>query len=177
MKLIVTATLTLLATQFAFSQGGFNGPGRYQITNLKSNRALAVDRDGRTIIQMSPRGDDADWVMEPAPNGGWFIRSAVNGSGLTITSNDKSTPVEARRFEPGNPAQQWRIEPGKDGNPMITCVANGKVLDIPDGSNREGVRPQIYDRNGDSNQRFTFRRIKEAGDRERQRRDRWGRDH
>jgi hypothetical protein len=176
MKIFAAVTLALFAAQLAFPQGGFNGPGRYQIVNLKSNRAIAIDRDGRTVIQISPRGDDADWVAEPGPNGSWIFRSAVNGRALQITSNEKSTPLEVGRSD-GNPAQQWRIEPGKDGNPMLTSVANGKVIDIPDGSNREGLRPQIYDRNGDSNQRFTFRRINEARDKERQRRDRWGRDH
>jgi hypothetical protein len=176
MKHLVTGTLTLLAAQLAFSQGGFNGPGRYQITNLKSNRSMTLDRGDRTtIVQSSPRGDESDWILEPGPNGAWFLRSAVNGRALQITSNSKSTPVVCGRFD-GNPSQRWRIEPGKDGNPLITSVANGKVLDIPDGSNREGVRIQIYDRDGDSNQRFLFRRVNEARDRERERRDRWDHD-
>jgi hypothetical protein len=177
MKRIVAGIIALAATQVAFAQGGFNGPGRYQIINLKSNRAISVDRDGRTVVQLSPRGDNSEWIVEPGPAGSWFFRIAMNGRALQITSNDKSTTLAVGRFEPENPGQQWRIEPGKDGNPMLTTVANGKVIDIPDGSSREGVRPQIYDRNGDSNQRFMFRRVNEDRGRERDRRSRWDRDH
>jgi hypothetical protein len=35
----------------------------------------------------------------------------------------------------------------------------GRTLDVPDGSSRDGVRIQLYDLNGDSNQRFIFRRV------------------
>ncbi|MBZ5608981.1 MAG: DUF3011 domain-containing protein [Acidobacteriia bacterium] len=35
----------------------------------------------------------------------------------------------------------------------------GRTLDVPDGTNRDGARIQVYDLNGDSNQRFLFRRV------------------
>ena len=39
------------------AQGGFNGPGRYEITNLKSGKVLDVDRNDQTsVIQFSSRG-------------------------------------------------------------------------------------------------------------------------
>lgn len=178
MNRIVIGTLALFAAPLAFPQGGFNGPGRYEITNLNSMRLMALDRNDRTtVVQLAPRGDDSEsWVIEPGPAGSYFIRSALNGRALQITSNSKSTPVVCARFD-GSPGQQWRFEPGKDGNPLITSVANRKVLDIPDGSSREGVHIQIYDRNGDANQRFLFRRVREDRDRERTRRDRWDHDH
>jgi hypothetical protein len=43
---------------------------------------------------------------------------------------------------------------------------NGKALDIPDGANRDGVRIQIYDANGEENQSFVLRRVSGGG--------RWG---
>jgi len=177
MRPLVIGITVFLAASLAFSQGGFNGPGVYEITNLKSTRLMALDRNDRTtVVQLAPRRDDSEsWVLEPGPEGAFFMRSAMNGRALQITSNSKSTPVICARFD-GSPVQQWRLEPGKDGNPLIVSVASGKVLDIPDGSNREGVRIQIYDRDGDSNQRFMFRRVREDRDRERERRDRWDHD-
>jgi Peptidase family M48 len=40
----------------------------------------------------------------------------------------------------------------------------GKTLDIAGGATRDGAAVQIYDINGDSNQRFTFRRTSGSGD-------------
>jgi hypothetical protein len=99
MKIFAAATLALFAAQLAFAQGGFNRPGRYQIVNLTSNRAIAIDRDGRTVIQISPRGDDADWVAEPGPNGSWIFRSAVNGRALQITSRSAPFPSPVSSLE------------------------------------------------------------------------------
>jgi hypothetical protein len=50
------------------------------------------------------------------------------------------------------------LEPGKDGNALIVSRF-GKTLDIPDGTDRDGARVQVYEVNGDSNQRFILRRV------------------
>ena len=47
---------------------------------------------------------------------------------------------------------------GKDGNALIVSRL-GRTLDIPDGTSRDGARVQVYDLNGDSNQRFMLRRL------------------
>jgi ricin-type beta-trefoil lectin protein len=177
MKTFVTGiVLVCAAAPLAFSQGGFNGPGVYEITNLQSKRLLAIDMNDHTsVVQLAPRNDDSEsWVIEPGPAGAFFIRSAINGRALQVTSDAKSTPVVCARFD-RSPRQQWRLAPGKDGNPLITSVVNGKTLDIPDGTDRQ-VLIQIYDSNGDANQRFTFRRVKEDRNRDRARRDRWDHD-
>ncbi len=70
-------------------------------------------------------------------------------------------------------AQRWHIEIGKDNNPLIVSADGGRVLDIPNGSNQEGLHIQIYDRDGDSNQRFVFHRIDERPELDRQRRAHW----
>jgi hypothetical protein len=49
------------------------------------------------------------------------------------------------------------------------------VLDIPNGSNQEGLHIQIYDRDGDSNQRFVFHRVNERPEMDRERRGHWDR--
>ena len=56
----------------------------------------------------------------------------------------------------GAPSQQWRLDQAKDGNALIVN-RYGKALDLPKGTSRDGVRIQIYEVNGDSNQRFMLR--------------------
>jgi hypothetical protein len=149
----------LLAAAIASAQNGFSGPGLYEIMNLKSARMMALDtKDQTSVIQIVSRSQEQQlWIVEQAPGGVFWIRSAVNGRALQITTSARSVPVVVARMD-GSQTQQWRIEPGKDGNPLIVSVAGGRVLDIPNGSNREGLRIQIYDRDGDSNQRFIFHR-------------------
>src|SRR5262249_42784840 len=148
----------LLAAAILLAQGGFNGPGRYEISNLKSGKVLDLDRnDKTTVIQFSARGtDNQRWDIEPAEGGYWYIRNAMNGKALQPVRNGNSAELVGARFE-RSADQQWRIEPGKDGNALIVS-RNGRTIDIPDGSSRDGVRAQIYDLNGDSNQRFILRR-------------------
>lgn len=143
----------------AFGQGGFNGPGSYEITNIKSGKVLDLDRnDQTTVIQNSSRGtDNQTWYIQQAGSGAWYIRNGMNGNALTATQNRNSAPLQGLPYN-GDPSQQWGIEAGKDGNAMIVSRGN-KALDIPDGSDRDGVRVQIYDSNGDSNQRFALRQV------------------
>jgi hypothetical protein len=149
---VLTASLT-------FGQGGFNGPGIYEITNLKSGLVLDVDqRDRVTLVQSAPRGTPSQqWAISPAAPSYFFIRNAATGRALEFTQDRNSTPLVAQTTE-GNPNQSWQIQPGKDGNAML-ITRFGKAIDVPDGTNRDGLRLQIYDRNGDSNQRFTLRRV------------------
>jgi hypothetical protein len=165
MKCVVTG---FLAVSLAFAQSQFNGAGRYEITNLKSGKVLDLDRnDQTTVIQFSARGtDNQRWDIEPAEQGFWFIRNAMNGKALQPVRNGNSAELICARFDRG-PDQQWRIQPGKDGNALIVS-RNGRTIDIPDGSNRDGLHLQIYDLNGDSNQRFLLRR---TGGFDRDRRD------
>jgi len=142
------------------AQGGFDGPGRYEIVNLKSGKALDMDRnDQTTVIQFSSRGTDNQvWEIQPSGDSGfYYLRNAMNGSALEVDGTRNSTPVRAGRFD-GGANQQWRFDPGKDGNALIISRL-GKTLDIPGGTSEDGARVQIYDIDGDSNQRFIFRRV------------------
>ena len=139
----------------ARAQGGFAGPGWYQITNVKTGGALTLAPDGRGVIQTPPRGGESQvWAFEPAQAGYFFIRNGASGFALEPTAGQNSSVVLAAAFH-GGPSQQWRLEPGKDGNALIVN-SYGRTLDIPDGDQRRGVPLQIYDRNGDSNQRFVI---------------------
>jgi hypothetical protein len=162
--MIVTQRWVILAgcaftATLALGQGGFNGPGIYEITNLKSGLVLDIDqRDRVTLVQSPPRGTPGQqWDISPAAPGYYLIRNVATRRALEFTQDRNSAAVVAQTTE-GNPNQSWQIQAGKDGNAMLISRF-GKALDVPDGSNRDGVRLQIYDRNGDSNQRFTLRRV------------------
>lgn len=141
------------------AQGGFNGPGRYEISNIRSGKVLDLDRnDQTTVIQFSARGtDNQTWFIRPAGNGFFFLRNGMNGYALDAGWARNSTPVRGMPFNGGD-SQQWRFEVGKDGNALVVSRL-GRTLDIPNGAHDDGVRVQVYDPNGDSNQRFFFRRI------------------
>jgi hypothetical protein len=143
------------------AQAGFNGPGRYEITNVRSGKVIDLDRATQTnVIQFSARGtDNQQWDIMPAEGGFWFIRNAMNGAALEEIDNRNSTPVRGMPFN-GGPSQQWRISPAADGAALITNRL-GKTLDIPNGETRDSVRINTYEVNGNPNQRFMFRRLGE----------------
>ena len=138
---------------------GFGGPDTYEITNLKSEKVLDLDRNDQTsVMQFSASGtDNQAWSIRPAEGGYYVLRNIMNGYALEAPGNENSTPVVARPFN-GGPNQQWRFERGKDGNALITSLL-GKILDVPGGTGRDGARLQIYESNGDFNQRFTLRPV------------------
>lgn len=141
------------------AQGRFEGPGLYEITNLKSGKVIDLDRnDQTTVIQFSSRGtDNQTWDIRPAGQGYYYVRNLMNGYALDSGHGGNSTPVHGVPFN-GSDSQQWRLEMGKDGNALIMSRL-GKTLDIPGGTSRDGAPVHIYDLNGDSNQRFMFRRV------------------
>ena len=145
------------------AQGGFQGPGRYEITNLDSGKVIDLDRnDQTTVIQYSARGTDNQvWEARPAPGGFYYLINAMNGRALDAGPARNSTPLRGMPFN-GSPSQQWRFEPGKDGRALIVSRL-GKAIDVPDGSDRDGVRLQVYEPNGDANQRFELRRVGGTG--------------
>lgn len=141
----------------AWAQGGFNGPGRYQITNLKSGKVLDLDRNNQTsVIQFSSRGTDNQvWDIRAAGGGYYSLRNGMNGNALEAVGTNNSTPVRATRYD-GRAGQQWRFNAGNNGSALIVSRL-GKTLDIPGGATRDGAAVQIYESNGDSNQQFQFR--------------------
>src|ERR1039457_1523300 len=177
----LTAAFALAAAALiplpVWAQGGFNGPGRYEISNVRSGKVIDLDRNNQTsVIQFSARNtDNQQWDIVPAEPRFWYFRNAMNGAALEQVGPGNSTPVRGMPFT-GSPSQQWRIAPASDGNALITNRL-GKTLDIPNASTRDGARVQTYDVNGEANQRFVFRRLADLarhdGDRDA---DDWDRD-
>lgn len=148
-----------LSAGLAMAQGGFSGPGRYQITNIKSGKVLDLDRNNQTtVIQFSSRGTDNQvWEVRPARDGFFFIVNTMNGRALDAGAGRRSEPLQGMPFN-GRDSQQWRFDQGKDGNALIISRI-GVTIDVPDGSDRDGVHLQLYPPNGDSNQRFVLTRV------------------
>jgi len=143
----------------AQAQGGFNGPGRYEISNVRSGKVIDLDRNDQTsVIQFAARNtDNQQWDVAPAEPGFWYLRNAMNGAALQQMGPGNSIPVRGMPFT-GSPKQQWRIAQANDGNALIANRL-GKTLDIPNSSIRDGARVETYDINGEANQRFVFRRL------------------
>src|SRR6185503_1404586 len=141
------------------AQGGFNGPGRYEITNLKSGKVLDLDRNDQTsVIQFSSQGTNNQiWDIRAVGSGFYSLRNVMNGNALEATGTGNSAPVRATRLD-GRTSQQWRIDAGRDGNALLVS-RQGKTMDIPNGATGDGAQVQIYSINGESNQQFQFRPV------------------
>ncbi len=150
-------TILLLTTALAaFGQGGFRGPGRYEIYSPLSRKVLDMDRnDRRTILQFEGRRTDNQlWDISDAGGGYFYIRNGMNGNALAVQDDRNSSPLVAEPFN-NSPRQQWRFESGEDTT-AILVNRNGKAIDIPYGSKNNGVKINSYNRNGEENQRWQF---------------------
>jgi hypothetical protein len=138
------------------AQGGFRGPGQYEIFSPLSRKVLDMDRnDRRTILQFeSRRTDNQTWDITDAGGGYYFIRNVMNGHALAVQDDRNSTPLVAEPFN-SSPRQQWRFESGQDTT-AIVINRNGKAIDIPFGSRDNSTRVNSYSRNGEENQRWQF---------------------
>jgi hypothetical protein len=175
-RLFALAAITLAPLVLAQP---FNGPGRYQIRNVETQKPL--DINGDRLIQNSPNGSRSQvWEFQQAGPEVFYIRNQANGCSLEMTQDRNSAPVICPPWRDGNPSQHWRIEPSRNGSFLIISRFR-KPLDLPGGSGRDGVPLQIYDRNAEGNQRFFIERVggggggDRGGDRDRDRdRDRRG---
>jgi hypothetical protein len=163
------------------SQSGALRSGRYEIQLVATSRLLSVGGDGRTVVQSSRGGRFSQWDIEDAGNGYYYIRAADTGDVLAAQgrgeSGDSVVLVRQRR---GDETQLWLVKPGPDNGYYFT-TARGKSLDSPSSARQDGGRIQIYNSNGEANQRFRLRLISESNyggnDRSRDRdRDRYDRD-
>lgn len=139
-----------------WAQGGYAGPGRYTISTVRSN--FALEPAGNYVVQSNRNGSRGQtWIVTPSGRGGLAtIQNEMRGCALTLGGPGNSTPVRCAPLRQA-PDQLWSLQPARDGS-LVIVARNGKVLDIPNGSNTPGTRVQTYFRNGDSNQRFFFQR-------------------
>jgi len=153
----MTRTILFLLFSIAMvAQGGFRGPGRYEIYSPLSRKVLDMDRnDRRTVLQFeNRRTDNQVWDVSDAGGGYYYIRNGMNGFALAVQDDKNSSPLVAEQFN-NSPAQQWRFESGNDSS-AILVNRNGKAIDIPYGSKNDGIKLNSYGRNGEENQRWQF---------------------
>jgi hypothetical protein len=102
------------------------------------------------------------WAREDA-DGGWSrLRNVASGLYLDVCwgGSEPGTPVQAYTAN-GSKAQEWMLEPCGEGfNPqapmlLIPRCAPHLVLDVVDGSENQGARLQLWERNGTNAQRFS----------------------
>lgn len=152
--------------------------GRYEMELVATRRLLSVARDGRTVVQASGSGRYSQWDVQDAGNGYYYILSADTGEALTVAGRGESgDDVVLVRLRRGDENQLWQIRPGPDNGYWFT-TRRGKSLDSPSSARQDGGRMQIYNHNGEANQRFVLRSVDSYGqDRDRNRdRDYRGRD-
>jgi hypothetical protein len=148
--------LLVLASMALMAQGGFRGPGQYEIYAPLSRKVLDMDRnDRRTIIQYESRHtDNQTWDIVDAGGGFYFIRNVMNGNALAVADDRNSSPLIAEPFN-NSPKQQWRFE-SSENTTAILVNRNGKAVDIPNGSKNNGTKINSYGRNGEENQEWQF---------------------
>jgi len=155
-RTIILAALAVTLSAPGWSQGGFRGPGRYIITNVRSGKVLDLDRNNQTtVLQFSPRGtENQAWEIRPAREGFFFIRNMMNGYALTAADERNGAPLLGTPFN-GSEAQMFRLDTSRDGNTIILS-RRGRALDVPGGTTRDGARVNVFEPNGDANQRWVL---------------------
>ncbi len=156
--------------QYGQSSGLLRG-GRYEIELVATRRMLSVGGDGRTVSQASSGGRNSQWEIEDAGNGYYYVIAAGSGDAMTVSGRGESgDTVTLARLRRGDENQLWQLRPGPD-NGYHFVTRRGKALDSPSSARFEGGRMQIYNFNGEANQRFLLRSVDSSG-RDRDYRDR-----
>src|SRR5262249_41334782 len=134
--------------------------GRYEIELVATRRLLVGSRSG-SVVQSSARGARSQqWDIEDAGNGYYYIRSASSGYLMVVSGNGRngSPVVLAPRRRGGDDQSLWEIRSGPD-NGYYFINRSGKALDSPSSARNDGGFIQVYDFNGEANQRFLLRSI------------------
>ena len=86
MKHTFVAVSGIFAASLVFAQGGFDGPGRYEIRNVQNGKVLQADpREQTTVVQASPVNREHQfWDVQPVPGGFFVLHNAINGESSTV---------------------------------------------------------------------------------------------
>lgn len=149
------------------SGGGYNpgpasGPltnGRYEIQLVATRRWLMAGGNGQVVQSNSGNTRERQWDIEDAGNGYYYIRSAETGEVMTYEGRgEKGNSIVLTNQRRSRDEQLWEIRTGPD-NGYYFITRNGKSMDSPSSARYDGGRMQLYDRNGEANQRFWLRRV------------------
>jgi hypothetical protein len=128
-------------------------PGRYEIQITLTGKVLDLKQEDMRSVQQYYRGNvvNQQWDIESAGSNYYYIRSAQNSAYLGI----EGTPREGARVAAtsGNRQDMWRFLELGNGNVMIVH-RSGMVLDLTDGSNRDGTIMQVWSQAANTHQQF-----------------------
>ncbi|MBK8314393.1 MAG: RICIN domain-containing protein [Acidobacteria bacterium] len=125
--------------------------GRYEI-QLVANRMLAVGAN-RTVVQTvraTTAIRDGYWRM-PATDY-MYIKSADTGEVMTVSSGGSGSTIVLPRQRRAM-ATSFGKSSGPD-NDYYLISRRGQAMDSPSSARYDGGRMQVYNRNGETNQRF-----------------------
>jgi ribosome modulation factor len=127
-------------------------PGRYEIQIALTGKVLDLRQEDMRSVQQYYRGNvvNQQWDIESAGGNYYYIQSAQNGAYLGI----EGTPREGARVvvTPGR-QDMWRFVDMGNGNVML-IHRSGMVLDLTDGSNRDGTPMQVWSNAQNTHQQF-----------------------
>lgn len=148
----------------SYNQGPTSGAltnGRYEIQLVATKRLLMAGNNGQVIQSNAGNTRGQQWDIEDAGNGYYYIRSADTGAVMTYEGRgDKGDSIVLTNQRRSRDEQRWEIRSGPD-NGYYFLARTGKALDSPSSARHDGGRMQLYDRNGEANQRFWLRRVGE----------------
>ncbi|MBI1761269.1 MAG: RICIN domain-containing protein [Acidobacteria bacterium] len=133
--------------------------GRYEIQLVATNRLLDIGNGNQVVQREASRARSQQWDLEIAGGNYYSIRSAETGEVMTFEGRGESGDnVILTRERRNDEAQLWEIRPGPD-NGYYFIARNGKSMDSPSSARNDGGRMQLYNRNGEANQRFRLRLV------------------
>ncbi len=155
LNIILTALFVIaMSASVALAQRSISvQPGRYEIQIPLTGKVLDLRQEDMRSVQQYYRGNvvNQQWDIESAGGNYYYIRSAQNGAYLGI----EGTPREGARVAaaPGNRQDTWRIVELGNGNVMLVH-RSGMVLDLTEGSNRDGTPMQVWSQAENTHQQF-----------------------
>lgn len=139
--------------------GGVLRNGRYEIELVATNRLLDIGNGMQVVQRTASRTRSQQWDFETVSGNYYYIRSAETGEVMTVQGRgENGDTIVLEREGRNSDYQLWEVRPGPD-NGYYFIARNGKSMDSPSSARHDGGRMQVYNRNGEANQRFRLRLI------------------
>ena len=138
--------------------------GNFKIMNRNSGKYLDL-RDNKTdnntaIVQFDDEGVDASqtWTFTEVMNGQGVYSICSYGNkdrGMDVVNSSKENEAQVQLYDYlGNPHQQFILYDCGEGYYQLVARNSGKVVEIPQSSNKNGEWIKIYDNNGTHTQQW-----------------------
>jgi hypothetical protein len=138
----------------------------FLIVSRQTGKALTRSGDAGTPVQQFTQGDNDQtqfWILEPVPADSTdnFKIHPFNDRALAITeqrnSGDDPTPGALLLLDVNKVGEVWRKT--RIDNPpyfFLLETGNGLLMDVPNASSDDGLQIQVFTRNENQNQQWTF---------------------